>query len=114
MYSAESVSTACKIRCAVCVVLERINLINSIISKQNIQKKIFYKGPHPIAISIEVEKLFFLKDYEKAKVLIEKNLKFYPDNPKLLLLISKTYEKLGYPNKAILGYKIVLKIAPDW
>ena len=96
------------------VVLERINLINSIISKQNIQKKIFYKGPHPIAISIEVEKLFFLKAYEKAKVLIEKNLKFYPDNPKLLLLISKTYEKLGYPNKAILGYKKVLKIAPDW
>tara|TARA_A100001037_G_C15148351_1_gene637589 strand:- start:896 stop:2209 length:1314 start_codon:yes stop_codon:yes gene_type:complete len=96
------------------VVIERINLINSIISKQKIPEKMSYDGPHPIEITIEVEKLFFLKQYEKAKALVEKYLKFYPDNPKLLFLISKTYEKLGYPQKAILGYKKVLKIDPDW
>ena len=96
------------------VVVDRINLINSIISKQNTPNKRILRGPHPIAISIEVEKLFFLKKYEKAKELIERNLKFHPKNPKLLFLMAQSNEKLGYPIKAIKQYKKILKITPDW
>lgn len=96
------------------VVRERINFINSIIFKQDIPKINISKLVHPIVISIEVEKLFFVKNYEKAEVLIEKNLKFYPNNPKLLLLKAHSYEKLGYRRKAIQVYKKVLKISPDW
>ncbi|MED5579598.1 MAG: tetratricopeptide repeat protein [Nitrospinota bacterium] len=96
------------------VVRGRINLIKSIILKQNFPKQKASNGSHPIVISIEVERLFFLKNYEKAKLLIEKNLKFNPKSPKLLLLKAKTYEKLGFRSKAIKGYKNVLKINPDW
>ena len=96
------------------VVRERINYINSIIFKQSIPENNNSKQVHPIVISIEVEKLFFVKNYKKAEELIEKNLKIYPNNPKLLLLKAYSYEKLGHRRKAIKVYKKVLKISPDW
>ena len=79
-------------------------------SAVNILLKTIPEGIADNDVLLKVGKLYIMQEeYEKAISFLEAFLKRRPDDKGALLLIAQCYERLGYVEAAMLGYKAALR-----